>query len=118
MDDLTAFFSPGKRWFAGHPGRIHRIYRRIEDNEIEMPDKNGQGRQNCLEEMQDGGSLGYPTGEIRQCEVLEPQHEPGNSGDQGAPQRCPIFDLLYVTEANRRRWIITTPKVIADAVRK
>src|SRR5215831_6532166 len=102
----------------GHPSvdkrEVYRINVRIENDMIEVPDDNRERGQDRLVEMDGQSDVNPPTRKETEEADLEPDHQAGETHDEGAPDDGPVLGLLCITKARDLRLDALEAEIIVE----
>src|SRR5689334_18518836 len=99
------------------PGKkrgVEGIYVWIVDHRVEMPDHNGQGRQNSFVEMDRSRDVQPGLREEAQREIVGPQQQAGADHDDGAPDDGPVFRLFDIAVGAAAGLAVAQAQVIGE----
>jgi hypothetical protein len=78
------------RNFAVEPGGVHGIDERIENHHIEVPQQNGEGRQEGFVPVHGSGGVGDPLRKMTEGKIVEPEQKTGNGTGPNWASRVPF----------------------------
>src|SRR5450759_1458795 len=82
------------------PSEVHRIYIRVKNDEINMPNYNRERRKPGFIIMNHTSYVVPQLREYSNERVVEPHNEPGQSHNDRSPDQGPIFGFFNITEAS------------------